>query len=141
MRPNLSLVTLGVHDLQRSLMFYRDGLGFTTDSKIEDGVLFFNLSGVVLGLWSRELLAADAGVKDDGSGFRGISIAHNARSKEEVDEIFATLKTMKAWITKMPEKTFWGGYSGYFADPDGHLWEVAFNPFWTLDEHGRIAKL
>ena len=95
------------------------------------------MGGVLLGLYSWDALAEDAKVPPEGTGFRGIAIAHNARDKEEVDRILDTAKAAGATIQKPAEEVFWGGYSGYFADPDGHLWEVAFNPFWPLDDDGR----
>lgn len=139
MRPALTLVTLGVADLQRSLVFYRDGLGWTTKSKIEDGVIFFQLNGLALALWPRADLAKDAGVPADGSGFRGIALAHNTADEAEVDSVLAQAKQAGATVVKPGAKTFWGGYSGYFSDPDGHLWEVAHNPFWTLQKDGSIT--
>lgn len=144
MRPNLSLVTLGVSDLPRAVAFYRDGLGLRVANDVEEqGVAFFHLSGVVLAVWSRDELAKDASAKAgaSGDGFRGIALAHNARSREEVDAVLHEAERAGARIATPAHETFWGGYSGYFADPDGHLWEVAHNPFWTLDEEGRVAKL
>ncbi len=133
MKPKISLITLGVSDLQRSLQFYRDGLGFETHNyNPEEGVVFFKLEGTWLSLFSREELAKDATVSEVGSGFRGITLAHNEPSEKDVDRVFAEALKAGATEIKKPEKVFWGGYSGYFADPDGHLWEVAYNPYTDL---------
>ncbi len=136
MKPRLSLVTLGVADLSRALRFYRDGLGWPTTAADGDGVAFFNLGGVVLSLYPREKLAEDVMVAPSGSGFAGITLAHNVASEAEVDEVLRTVAALGATIVKPAQKVFWGGYSGYFADPDGHLWEVAHNPFWKVDADG-----
>jgi uncharacterized protein len=131
-KPKIGLVTLGVADLARSLAFYRDGLGWPTqDYKPDAGVVFFALNGTWLALYPRDKLAEDAGVAD-GQGFGGITLAHNEPSPEEVDAAFAQAIAAGARAVKVPQKAFWGGYSGYFADPDGYLWEVAFNPFMDL---------
>lgn len=133
MHPHLSLVTLGVTDLPRSLVFYRDTLGWSSSAKTEDPVAFFKLeNGVILGLYPKHLLAADATVDAKGSGFSGITLAQNMASVDLVDAAFAELASKGVTIVKKPKKTEWGGYSGYFADPDGYLWEVAHNPFWKL---------
>lgn len=135
MKPHLTLVTLGVKDLQKSLAFYKDGLGWP--AKPQGDVVFIPLTnGVILSLYGRDDLAKDAGVNAEGSGFSGITLAHNAGSKEEVDAIFEAVKAAGATIVKAPKKAEWGGYSGYFSDPDGHLWEVAHNPFWQLNNDG-----
>ncbi len=139
MKPSLSLVTLGVTDFRRSLRFYQQGLGWKTDAEPDDTVAFFQLSGLVLGLFPREELAKDAHVDAEGSGFRGISLAHNVGSEVEADAVFQQALDAGATVVKKPEKVFWGGYSGYFADPDGFLWEVAYNPFWTLTDDGRVV--
>lgn len=138
MQPRISLITLGVKDLQKSITFYRDGLGWPTDSKAEDHVAFFPLSNMVLGLFSRSELAKDAKVKDDHGTFDGITLAYNVGSKEEVDTMFAFMVKAGAKPIKKPEDVFWGGYSSYVADPDGHLWEIAWNPFWAIDEKGNV---
>ena len=132
MKAKIGLVTLGVSDLSQSLAFYRDGLGWPThnyDPKAD--VVFFALSGTWLALYPREKLAEDAGVAD-GHGFGGITLAHNEPSPESVNAVFAQAVAADATAKKQPQKTFWGGYSGYFADPDGYLWEIAFNPFMDL---------
>ena len=138
MEQRLSLVTLGVADLERSRRFYEEGLGWKRGNK-DEGVVFFQLPGSILALWSRASLAEDAGLPDSGTGFSGIALAYNARSREEVDAVLAEAEAAGARILKRAAETFWGGYSGYFADPDGHPWEVAWNPEWALDEAGRVS--
>jgi len=137
MEQRLSLVTLGVADLDRSARFYEEGLGWKRGTDNE-GVVFFQTPGAIVGLWPRADLAADAGVPAKGSGFAGIALAHNTRSREEVDAVLAEAVAAGGTLVKPAEEAFWGGYSGYFADPDGHLWEVAFNPYWGFDEAGNI---
>ncbi len=133
MKPKISLVTLGVADLDRSLAFYRDGLGLQPhDYKPDAGVVFFAMEGSWLALFPRDELAKDAGISAAGSGFSGITLAHNEPSHEAVDALFAQALGAGARAIKPPETVFWGGYSGYFADPDGHLWEVAWNPITDL---------
>lgn len=128
MNPRMSMITLGVTDLERSIRFYRDGLGLP-QLESPPSVAFFPLNGTWLGLYDREALAEDAGVPADGQGFRGVAIAHNLKSEEAVDQLMAEAVAAGATEVKKPQKVFWGGYSGYFADPDGHLWEIAHNPF------------
>lgn len=137
MEQRLSLVTLGVADLERSCRFYEGGLGWKRGNDNPD-VAFFQMPGAIFALWSRTALAADAHVADTG-GFGGVALAYNARSKAEVDVVLAEARTAGATILKSPEDVFWGGYSGYFADPDGHVWEVAWNPFWSIDGEGRVS--
>jgi catechol 2,3-dioxygenase-like lactoylglutathione lyase family enzyme len=133
MKPKISLITLGVTDLVRSLKFYHDGLGFPTHNYTEgEDVVFFAMEGTWLALYPRDKLAEDALVTSEGSGFTGITLAHNVGSEAEVDQVFALALGAGAKAVKQPVKVFWGGYSGYFADPDGYLWEVAFNPFTDL---------
>jgi uncharacterized protein len=132
----VSLVTLGVADLARSRAFY-EALGWPSESPPENDVVFFQAGGLVVGLWSREALAEDCAVEDTG-GFGGIALAHNVRSPEEVDAVLAEAEQAGARITRPGAPTFWGGYSGVFLDLDGHPWEVAHNPFWTLREDGSI---
>lgn len=142
MRANLSLVTLGVSDLPRAVRFYSEGLGLQVENDWrEQGVAFLPLHGVVLALWSRDALAEDARLAPFGDGFRAVALAHNTRDRAEVDAVMREAERAGARILKPAAETFWGGYSGYFSDPDGHVWEVAHNPFWTLDAEGRIAKL
>jgi catechol 2,3-dioxygenase-like lactoylglutathione lyase family enzyme len=134
MRPRITLLTLGVDDLERSVAFYRDGLGFATKGiigeEIENGaVAFFNLdSGLKLALWPRRSLAADSGLPMQAASALELSIAHNVDSREDVDAVMRQAERAGAKIVKEAQPTFYGGYAGYFQDPDGHLWEVAFNP-------------
>jgi len=137
MEQRLSLVTLGVADLGRSRRFYEDGLGWRRGNE-HDEVAFYQLGGMVLALWGRNALAQDARLTDAGSGFGGIALAYCTRTREEVDAVLAAAEAAGAKILKPAEDVFWGGYAGYFADPDGHLWEVAWNPDWTLAEDGSI---
>jgi predicted lactoylglutathione lyase len=131
MEPRISMITLGVSDLKKSRKFYEKGLGFPVRPESQDDVVFFGLTSTWLGLYPRESLAKDAEVPAKGSGFRGVTLAHNVRAKKEVDALLAQAKKAGAKIMKPAQEVFWGGYSGYFADPDGFLWEVAYNPhFW-----------
>jgi len=133
LKGKISIVTLGVRDLGRSLAFYRDGLGFETHNyKAGDGIAMFRMEGSWLSLYGRDALAEDAQVPGDGTGFPGFTLAHNVESKSKVDEVFAFAIAAGARAIKTPQEVFWGGYSGYFADPDSFLWEVAFNPFTDL---------
>jgi catechol 2,3-dioxygenase-like lactoylglutathione lyase family enzyme len=139
MQQRLSLVTLGVRDLARARAFYLDGLGWRPSGAGNESVVFIQLNGLALGLWSRASLAEDAGLDDAEGGFSGISLAYNARSREEVDQVLAEAGAAGGTVVRPAHETFWGGYSGYFADPDGHLWEVAWNPFWEVTEDGRLV--
>ncbi len=131
MKPKIGLITLGVKDLRASLKFYCDGLGFTPEGDTKDiGIL--RMEGTWLSLYPREKLAEDATVSPEGSGFRGFTMAHNVKSKEEVDEVLGLAVKAGARLIKPGQDAAWGGYSGYFADPDGFLWEVAWNPFFDL---------
>ena len=128
MEPRISIVTLGVEDLPRAVAFYRNGLGLPMINDGE-GIAFFQLQGLRLALYPRGALAEDATVADQPRGsFSGITLAHNLRSPAEVDALLAQAVAVGGTIWKQAQKVFWGGYSGYFADPDGHLWEVAWNP-------------
>jgi len=133
MKPKISIVGLGVRDFAKSLAFYREGLGLTTHN-FKDGEehVMFKMEGSWLSLYPRHLLAEDATVPDDGKGFSGITLSRNEPSKKKVDETFAEAIRAGAKPVKKPQDVFWGGYSGYFADPDGHLWEIAYNPFTDL---------
>lgn len=127
MDPRLTLVTLGVSDVDESIHFYRDGLGFPMrDREPDSDIAFFTLEGTWLSIYPRELLAEDATVPDDGAGFSGVTLAHNVASKTEVDEVLDRAVASGARLVKPAQEVFWGGYSGYFADPDDHLWEVAY---------------
>ncbi len=128
MQPRISMITLGVSDLEISKKFYRDGLGFPLKDD-EPNIAFFKLNGTWLGLYGRDALAEDATVPAEGSGFSGIALAHNVSSEQEVEDVLAEAVRAGATLLKPAQKVSWGGYSGYFADPDGHLWEVAHNPF------------
>jgi len=132
MKPKIGLVTLGVADLELSTAFYR-ALGWEPrDHDPAAGVVFFELEGSWLSLFPRRELAMDAGVDVEGAGFRGFTLAHNEPSPADVDRVFAEALVAGATPVKVPETVFWGGYSGYFADPDGFLWEIAYNPFTDL---------
>lgn len=139
MKPRISVLTLGVDDLQRSLTFYRDGLGLPTEGIIgqefEHGaVAFFDLQvGVKLAIWSRRDLAHEAKVPLVAPSSTEMTIGHNVASKAEVDEVIEQARKAGAVITDPPHDTFWGGYSGHFLDPDGHLWEVVWNPAWEFE--------
>ena len=127
-------MTLGVADLERSRRFY-EALGWRSKSKPEEDVVFFQSGGMVLALWSRDDLAKDSGV-EDGGGWGGMTLAYNTRSPEEVDAVIEEARAAGATIPREPAETFWGGYSGMFVDPDGHPWEVAHNPRWTIEADG-----
>jgi hypothetical protein len=132
MEPRISVITLGVQDLERALDFYLAGLGLPLEGERDevDGIAFFRLNPHLrLALYPWEALAEDAQAEADGQGFRGITIAHNVRERDQVDAVMQTAVDAGARLVKEPQEVFWGGYSGYFADPDGHLWEVAFNPY------------
>lgn len=137
MQPRLSLVTLGVADLARARAFY-EAWGWTASSASQPEVAFFQANGLALALFGRAALAADAHVEDTPAGFAGITLAYNCRSRGEADEVFARAIAVGARSLKPPQDVSWGGYSGYFADPDGHLWEVAWNPFFPLDGKGHL---
>ncbi|MFT3922439.1 MAG: VOC family protein [Myxococcales bacterium] len=140
MQARLSVVTLGVSDLARARDFYCNGLGFQASSAGNEHVVFIQAGAVVLALWSREELAKDAHLPaSPPAPFSGVSLAQNYGSKAEVDAALQVAERAGAKILKPAQEVFWGGYSGYFADPDGHLWEVAFNPFWPLDARGNVT--
>lgn len=138
MQLRLSLVTLAVADIARARRFY-EAMGLTASSASQDAVAFFQLGNVVLSLFGRDALAEDAGVPNSAPGFCGVALAWNVASEGEVDEALAQAVASGGRLVKRGQKVFWGGYSGYFADPDGHLWEVAYNPFFPLDETGRVS--
>jgi uncharacterized protein len=131
MKPRISMITLGVRDLAAAIAFYEHGLGFPRMESPPE-VAFFTLNGTWLGLYGREALAEDARVSAAGEGFEAVTLAHNVGSGIEVDEVIAQAVAAGATLVKKPQKVLWGGYSGYFKDPDGHLWEVAHNPFFWV---------
>ena len=138
MEPRISIVTLGVSDLDRSRNFYKK-LGWKESASSNDGVVFYQAGCLIFGLYPRDKLAEDARVPDDGSGFRAFSLAYNVRSKEDANAILDEAVAAGGTLVKAAEDVFWGGYSGYFADPDGFLWEVAWNPFFPIAEDGAIS--
>ncbi|MBA9076757.1 VOC family protein [Rufibacter quisquiliarum] len=139
MEPRITLITLGVQNVATATAFYERVFQWQPTEASQDGITFFQLNGLQLALFGRDALAEDANLSARGSGFSGFSLAHNLRSEAEVDQFFTHLQIEGVAITKMPEKVFWGGYSGYFQDLDGHLWEVAHNPFLPLDEQGNAV--
>jgi catechol 2,3-dioxygenase-like lactoylglutathione lyase family enzyme len=136
MQPRVTIIGLGVEDLKASTAFYQEKFGWQLTDASNEHISFFQLNGVLLSLYPREKLAEDAKVPHEGSGFKGFTLAYNTRTKEEVDEIFETLGSKGVNIVKPPEQVFWGGYSGYVADVDENLWEIAYNPYLELDEAG-----
>jgi catechol 2,3-dioxygenase-like lactoylglutathione lyase family enzyme len=137
MEQRLSLVTLGVRDLARARRFY-EALGWTTRAEPDADVVFFQTGGMIVALWGRDELAADSGVTD-GGGWGGVTLAYNTRDAAEVESVIEEARRAGATIAREPAETFWGGYSGVFVDPDGHPWEVAHNPRWTIGEDGSVT--
>ena len=137
MEQRVSLITLGVADLLRARAFY-EALGWKTGAEPDDDVVFFQAGGMIVALWGRDELAADSVVEDAG-GWGGVTLAHNVRSPAEVDDVLAQAEAAGATIGRPGAETFWGGYSGVFVDPEGHPWEVAHNPHWTLAADGSIT--
>ena len=136
MEQRVSVITLGVADLERARGFY-EALGWHSGTDPELDVAFFQAGGMVFAVWGRDKLAEDSGVEDPG-GWGGVTLAHNVRSPEEVDAVLAEAEAAGARIARPAGETFWGGYSGVFVDPDGHPWEVAYHPRWTLAEDGSV---
>ena len=137
MEQRISLITLGVTDLKRSRDFY-ERLGWKPSNVNAEEIVFFQTGGMALALYPRVSLAKDANVSSDGYGFGGITLAYNTRTREEVDLVLAQAEAAGAKLLKTAKEAFWGGYSGYFADPDGFFWEVAWNPFFPIDKDGNI---
>ena len=137
MDQRLSLITLGVRDLARARAFY-EALGWQTGASPADDVVFFQCGCMIVALWGRDQLAEDSGV-EDGGGWGGVTPAYNTRTPEEVDTVIEEARAAGARIAREPAETFWGGYSGVFVDPDGHPWEVAHNPGWTLHDDGTVS--
>jgi uncharacterized protein len=137
MEQRISIITLGVADLVRSREFY-ERLGWRRSMSNAEGIVFFQAGGMALALFPRNELAKDANIPADGQGFSGITVAHNARSRQEVDSVLAEAMIAGAKLLKPAQDVFWGGYSGYFSDPDGFLWEVAWNPHFPISDDGSI---
>jgi uncharacterized protein len=137
MEQRLTTITLGVTDLERSRSFY-EALGWKTGADPGADVVFFPAGGMVLALWDRDKLAEDSGVENT-PGWGGVTPAHNVRSPAEVDTVIEEARAAGADIAREPGETFWGGYSGIFVDPDGHPWEVAHNPHWTIEDDGSVT--
>jgi catechol 2,3-dioxygenase-like lactoylglutathione lyase family enzyme len=137
MEQRLSLITLGSGDLAQARAFY-EALGWTTGAAPDDDVVFFQAGCMIVALWDRAKLAEDSAVQE-GSGWGGITLAYNTRSRDEVDTVIAEARQAGATIGREPDETFWGGYSGVFVDPDGYPWEVAHNPRWTIDDDGSVS--
>ena len=140
MEPRISVITLGVADLDRSYRFYAEGLGLPTTRKASEGIVFFQTRGATLALYPYDSLADDVGPgwNEPRSRFPGITLAHNVRERHEVDEVLAAAEAAGATIVKTADDTDWGGYSGYFTDPDGYLWEIAWGAF-ELNDDGSLA--
>ena len=134
----VTLITLGVADLDRAKAFYA-ALGWEVTREMEGEVAFYQINGMALGLFGRDALAKDQGRPDAQLGTGAMTLAQNFATEAEVDAAFATATKAGATVLKAPEKVFWGGYSGYYADPDGHVWEVAHNPFWPLNADGSLT--
>ena len=137
MDQRVSLITLGVRDLDRSRRFY-EALGWSAGPQPADDVVFFQAGGFIVALWERQKLEEDSGVRD-GGGWGGVTLAHNVNSPQEVDAVIAEARAAGATIARAGAETFWGGYSGVFIDPDGHPWEIAHNPVWKLHPDGSVS--
>lgn len=138
MRQKLNLITLGVEDFEKSLHFYEKGLGWKKSNKSLEGLALFPLGGMVLALHPRHELEADVSLKFTPSPFSGLTISYNTKSEKEVEDVLKQVAKLGGTIVKPAQKVYWGGYSGYFKDPDGYLFEVAYNPFWELDENDNL---
>ena len=133
MEQRMTFITLGVEDLNQSIDFYENKFGWKRSELSNESIIFYDLNGTHLALYDREELAKDANVNHTGDGFRSFTMAYNTRSEKEVDDLIENLRKQGVQIIKEPQKVFWGGYSSYIADPDGNLWEIAFNPYLKLD--------
>ena len=140
MEQRLTIITLGVSDLEKSTRFYETLFGWTKLNSSNEHISFFTLNGILLSLYEKDKLAEDAKVNPKGSGFKGFTLAYNTRSEKEVDTIIENLRTKGVQIVKEPQKVHWGGYSSYISDLDGNLWEIAYNPFLVLDEQGNVQE-
>ncbi|MGJ8639969.1 MAG: VOC family protein [Opitutaceae bacterium] len=144
MEPRISIITLGVADLERSYRFYKDGLGLPTTMTPDKGIVFFQTSGVCFALYPWDKLAEDVGplfapqTAGEGKRFSGVTLAHNTRTKAEVDALLQQAEAAGGTIEKAAQDVFWGGYSGYFSDPDGHLWEIAYGDCWQFNDDGSL---
>lgn len=138
MRQKLNTITLGVEDFRKAVEFYEKGLGWKKSSLSQDHLAIFPLGGIALALYPRDLLAQDATVENTPTGFSAVTISYNAKNEKEVDAVLEEVEKLGATIIKPAQRVFWGGYSGYFKDLDGHLIEVAYNPFWKLDEDDNL---
>ncbi len=132
MKPKLAIITLGVSNMATAKKFYEQGMGLIPEKESSDTITFYDMNGVWLSLYPEDKLAEDVTISPEGNGFSGVTIAHNEPSKEEVRKVIGEARRAGARIVKEPQDVFWGGYSGYFEDPDGHLWEIAYNPFVDL---------
>lgn len=138
MEQRLTIITLGVKNLKRSTEFYESAFEWKKLSSSNSDITFFGLNGILLALFNKDELAKDATVSSNGSGFSGVTLAYNTRSEREVEQVINDLRKKGVKVVKEPSKVFWGGYSSYVSDPDGHLWEIAFNPYLTLDKKGNV---
>ena len=139
MEQRLTIITLGVADLKTAAAFYENTFGWKRTPASNEHIVFYQLNGMLLSLFPKTSLAEDAKSDVMGTGFKGFTLAYNTRSEKEVDELIEKLRKQGVQIVKEPQKVFWGGYSSYVADPDGNLWEIAYNPFLPLDEKGNVA--
>ncbi len=138
MRQKLTMITLGVVDLDRAVNFYEQGLGWKRSAASTKNLIVYSLGGIGLALYPKKLLAQDATIDEVGSGFQGVTFSYNAKNEAEADAVLAEAVKAGATLIKPAQKVLWGGYSGYFKDPDGHLIEVAYNPFWKRDDQGNV---
>ncbi len=139
MNPRLNIVTLGVKDMQKSKGFYQEALGWIPTKDSDENIVFFYHGGIILGLYPIDKLAEDAMLPHERRGFSGVTLAINTDKKEDVDVLFEKVITSGGKSLVEPRETFWGGYDAYFADPDGHSWEIAWAPFWKFDEQGSLV--